>query len=128
MDLGIIGRTGIDRMQSGLAPQRCKHSQQFRRYGRVDPQPAKRDAALRSVVEMRAAAMISHLVPLEFLPRDVPLVVIGEQHLPIALRPAIASDDPLAPFPHGHPAVGSVMIVTVVIFAPSGKASPRSNV
>ncbi len=47
------------------------------------------------------------LVPLEFLPRDVPLVVIGEQHLPVALRPAIASDDPLAPFPHAHPAAGS---------------------
>ena len=63
MDLGIVGRAGIDRMQSGLDPQRCKHSQQFRRYGRVDPQPAKRNAALRSVVEMRAAAMISHAVP-----------------------------------------------------------------
>jgi hypothetical protein len=34
-------------MQSGLDPQRCKHSQQFRRYGCVDPQPFARPVTVR---------------------------------------------------------------------------------
>jgi hypothetical protein len=40
MDLGIIGRTSIDRTQGGLDAQWRQHPLQFRRYSRVDPQPA----------------------------------------------------------------------------------------
>ncbi len=42
------------------------------------------------------------LVPSELLPRDVSLVVIGEQHLPLCLRTTKATDDPLTPVPHAH--------------------------
>jgi hypothetical protein len=63
MDLGIIGRTSIDRTQGGLDAQWRQHPLQFRRYSRVDPQPAKRNAALCPMIEMGTAAMITHAEP-----------------------------------------------------------------
>src|SRR4051794_39430813 len=55
------------------------------------------------------------LVPLKLRPRDVTLVMLGDQYFPVGPGTATPAGDPLTPIPHGHPAAGAAERVGAAI-------------